>query len=114
MRFPPKARGALLILAVFLAQGAVIWGLIYLIGLVATRRVSGSDVALLLFMLSTLWNFAHLYRRVQKLEREGKVTAAARDALASFQVAGFSEEQAKHLLREAMTAAVRERGGWQP
>lgn len=56
-------------------------------------------------------------RRGQPLgaaEATTKPADGVRDMLAAYQVAGFSEEQARELAQEALRTEVRKQGGWTP
>lgn len=45
---------------------------------------------------------------------EPDVVTAVRQQVEAYEAAGFSPEQARELVRESLTAGVRQIGGWQP
>lgn len=119
-RPPALLSRALSVAVVFALEVGVVIVAVWLVGRYATGHLSADaveGVIIALFMAATAINEIMLGRRIAKLEKAqqvGAAHAAACDALASFRVAGFTDEQAQALLREGMTAAMRERGGWQP
>lgn len=112
-------RRVLPVAVVFTLEVGIVIVAVWLVGRFTTGHLSADaieGVIIALFMAATAINEIILGRRIAKLEKArnvGAAHAAACDALASFRVAGFTDEQAQALLREGMTAAMRERGGWQ-
>lgn len=103
-------------------QFSFVWAIILTVDLVRAGQLKlgdliGSVIWFVLIVSFVVSNW-RLESRVRKLERarppEGTATAATRDLLASYELAGFTETEARELVKEAARLNLKQAGGWQP